>query len=186
MVNMRNNHCNGQANNANNNNLQMEQLLATQNQLMQAVLQALNQLQPNPQAQQQHQPPPPQSRLGEFLRTRPTTFSQAKDPMEVKDWLMGVEKKLVIAQWTDHEKVLFVVYQLYGMAANRWETYCNTHANIDTIMWNEFKAHFHTHYEVEEEGIHQPKARQYDSEWVPQLIHSVIKICPSWHQHWQK
>jgi hypothetical protein len=32
------------------------------------------------------------------------------------------------------------------MAANRWETYCNTHANIDTIMWNEFKAHFHTHY----------------------------------------
>jgi hypothetical protein len=52
MVNMRNNHYNGQANNANNNNLQMEQLLATQNQLMQAVLQALNQLQPNPQAQQ--------------------------------------------------------------------------------------------------------------------------------------
>jgi hypothetical protein len=98
MVNMRNNHCNGQANNANNNNLQMEQLLATQNQLMQAVLQTLNQLQPNPQAQQQHQPPPPQSRLGEFLRTRPTTFSQAKDPMEVKDWLKGVEKKLVIAQ----------------------------------------------------------------------------------------
>jgi hypothetical protein len=56
MVNMRNNHCNGQANNANNNNPQMEQLLATQNQLMQAVLQTLNQLQPNHQAQQ---PPPP-------------------------------------------------------------------------------------------------------------------------------
>jgi hypothetical protein len=32
------------------------------------------------------------------------------------------------------------------MAANWWETYCNTHANIDSIMWNEFKARFHTHY----------------------------------------
>jgi hypothetical protein len=75
----------------------MEQLLATQNQLMQAVLQTLNQLQLNQQAQQQQPPPPPQSRLGEFLRTHPTTFSQAKDPMEAKDWLKGVEKKLMIA-----------------------------------------------------------------------------------------
>jgi hypothetical protein len=101
MVNMRNNHCNGSANNTqtNNNNAHMEHLLAMQNQLMQAVLQTLNQLQPIHQAQQQQQPPPtpPQSKLGEFLRTRPTTFSQAKDLMEVEDWLKRVEKKLVIA-----------------------------------------------------------------------------------------
>jgi hypothetical protein len=38
MVNTRNNHCNDQANNAHNNNPQMEKLLATQNQLMQAIL----------------------------------------------------------------------------------------------------------------------------------------------------
>jgi hypothetical protein len=63
----------------------MEQLLATQNQLMQAVLQTLNQLQLNHQAQQQYQPPPPQSRLAEFLQTHPTTFSQAMDPMEAED-----------------------------------------------------------------------------------------------------
>jgi hypothetical protein len=51
MVDTRNNHYNGQASNTEannaNNNPQMEQLLATQNQLMQAVLQTLNQLQPN-------------------------------------------------------------------------------------------------------------------------------------------
>jgi hypothetical protein len=46
----------------------------------------------------------------------------------------------------DREKVLFAAHQLFGMAANWWETYCNTHANIDCIIWNEFKAHFHTHY----------------------------------------
>jgi hypothetical protein len=55
MVNTRKTHYNSQAsntqaNNANINNSQMEQLLATQNQLMQAVVQTLNQLQPNHQA----------------------------------------------------------------------------------------------------------------------------------------
>jgi hypothetical protein len=76
---------------------------------MQAVLHTLNLLQLNPQVhhQQQPPPPPPQSRLGEFLRTRPTTFSQAKDPMEAEDWLRSIEKKLEIAQCTDQEKVLF-------------------------------------------------------------------------------
>jgi hypothetical protein len=66
--------------------------------------------------------------------------------MEVEDWLKGVEKKLVIAQCTDHEKVLFATHQLFGMVANWWEMYCNTHANINSITWNEFKARFHTHY----------------------------------------
>jgi hypothetical protein len=66
--------------------------------------------------------------------------------MDAEDWLKGVEKKLVIAQCTDHEKVLFTAHQLYGTAANWWETYCNTHVDIDTITWNEFKAHFCTHY----------------------------------------
>jgi hypothetical protein len=82
----------------------------------------------------------------EFLRTRPTTFSQAKNPMEAEDWLKGVEKKLVIAQCTDREKVLFAAHQLFGTVANWWETYYNTHADVDSIMWNEFKAHFRNHY----------------------------------------
>jgi hypothetical protein len=66
--------------------------------------------------------------------------------MDVEDWLKGVEKNLVIAQCTDREKVLFAAHQLYGTAANWWETYCNTHVNVDTITWNKFKARFHTHY----------------------------------------
>jgi hypothetical protein len=68
------------------------------------------------------------------------------DLMETEDWLKGIEKKLMIAQCTDHEKVLFAAHQLYGTAANWWEAYYNTHANVDTITCNEFKAHFHTHY----------------------------------------
>jgi hypothetical protein len=130
MVNTRNNQCNGQASNiqANNanNNPQMEQLITTQNQRMQAVLQTLDHLQPNQQVHWQ-QPPPPQSKLGDFLRTCPTTFLQAKDPMEAKHWPKSIEKKLEIAQCTDQEKVLFVAHQLVGTTTDWWETYRNSH-----------------------------------------------------------
>jgi hypothetical protein len=149
MVNTRNSQCNGQPSNNNNNNntnnANLEQLLTTQNQLMQAMLQTLNNMQAN---EQQAPPPPPphQSHLAEFLRTCPTTFSQAKDPMDAEDWLKGDEKNLMIIQCTEREKVLFAAHQLYGTAANWWETYCNTHVNIDAITWNEFRAHFRTHY----------------------------------------
>jgi hypothetical protein len=68
MVNTRNSQCNGQPSNSNNhnNNAHLEQLLTTQTQLMQAMLQTLDSMQPN----QQHvlpPPPPHQSRLAEFL-----------------------------------------------------------------------------------------------------------------------
>jgi hypothetical protein len=110
---------------------------------MQAVLQMLSHLHPNKQVhQQQPPPPPPQSRLGEFLRTRPTTFSQAKDPMKDEDWLKSIEKKLEIAQCIDREKVLFTVHQLFGTTADWWETYHNSHQNDGVITWNEFKARF--------------------------------------------
>jgi hypothetical protein len=32
------------------------------------------------------------------------------------------------------------------MTANWWETYCNTHADVDSITWNKFKACFPNHY----------------------------------------
>jgi hypothetical protein len=61
--------------------------------------------------------------------------------MEAKYWHKRVEKKLMIIQCMDTGS-----HRLYGTAANWWDTYCNTHANIDTITWNQFKAHFCTHY----------------------------------------
>jgi hypothetical protein len=66
--------------------------------------------------------------------------------MDAEDWLMSVKKKLEIAQCSDREMVLFAMYQLFGTVANWWETYSNTHSNIETTNWNEFKAHFSTHY----------------------------------------
>jgi hypothetical protein len=56
--------------------------------------------------------------FGEVPANSPTTFSHAKDPIDVEDWLKVVEKKLVITQCTDREKVLFAAHQLFGTAAN--------------------------------------------------------------------
>jgi hypothetical protein len=47
MVNTRNSQCNGQPSSNNKNNAHLEQLLTTQTQLMQAMLQTLNNMQPN-------------------------------------------------------------------------------------------------------------------------------------------
>jgi hypothetical protein len=32
------------------------------------------------------------------------------------------------------------------MAANWWETYYNTHTDVDSITWNGFNDHFRNHY----------------------------------------
>jgi hypothetical protein len=66
--------------------------------------------------------------------------------MEAEDWLKSIKKKLEIAQCNDHEKVLFAAHQLFGTAADWWETYRNSHPNVGAITWNEFKARFITHY----------------------------------------
>jgi hypothetical protein len=76
----------------------------------------------------------------------PPPSHKPKTPWTQKIGSRGVEKKLMIAQCTDRENVLFPAHQLYGTAANWWETYCNNHVNVDTITWNEFKARFRTHY----------------------------------------
>jgi hypothetical protein len=66
--------------------------------------------------------------------------------MEAEYWLKGVDKKLMIAQCTDREKVLFAAHQLFSTAANWWETYFNTHSDVNSITWNEFKARLCNHY----------------------------------------
>ena len=81
----------------------IEQLLAVQTQLMQALVQ-----------NQQNQPigGAPRDKHGEFLKGHPLMFSHATDPLEADDWLRAVEKQLNIAQCDDQQKVLYVLGQL--------------------------------------------------------------------------
>jgi hypothetical protein len=51
------------------------------------------------------------------------------------------------------------VHQLFGTAADWWETYRNTHLNTNSISWNEFKARFRTHYVPH--GTHKLKKKEF-------------------------
>nr|ADB85422.1 putative retrotransposon protein [Phyllostachys edulis] len=107
----------------------MNQMMTQQNQTAAALVTMLNQ---NNQAVAMPLPPPPafsQSRLAEFMRTHPPTFSSSSEPLDANDWLRFVEKKLAIAQCDDREKVLYAANQLEGTTVEWWENYCVAHEN---------------------------------------------------------
>ena len=100
--------------------ISMEELMHTQNEMMHAFLQHLQQQPTAPLA------PPPSyvmDKHGKFMKGRPPVFIHSADPMEADDWLRAVEGQLNIAQCNDLEKVLYASGQLQGAAQTWWESY---------------------------------------------------------------
>ena len=52
--------------------------------------------------------PASHSKLSDFQRTKPPSFSQAIDPLDADDWLRTMEKKLEVARTDEEDKVPFV------------------------------------------------------------------------------
>jgi hypothetical protein len=73
-------------------------------------------------------------------------FAHSSDPMDAKDWLCTVERELHTAQCDDREKVLYGPRLLRGAAQSWWESYLATHANPDTITWEEFRDNFRQYH----------------------------------------
>jgi hypothetical protein len=96
-------------------------------------------------AQPQAPPPPLRDRLGDFQRTKPSTFSHAMEPTVADDWLKSVEKKLKVMQCNNHEKVLLASHQLSRPTANWWDAYVEAHEEPESINWSEFRAAFRVH-----------------------------------------
>jgi hypothetical protein len=117
----------------------IEQMFLMQTQAVQAIGQTLA-------AIQQQQPPPqpqmPRGKRAEFMRGHPLVFAHSSDPMDAEDWLRTVERELHTAQCDDQEKVLYGPRLLRGAAQSWWESYLATHANPDTITWEEFRHNF--------------------------------------------
>ena len=61
------------------------------------------------------------SKLSDFQRTKPPSFSQVIDPLEADDWLRTIEKKLEIAHAVEGDKVPFATHYLEGAAAIWWD-----------------------------------------------------------------
>jgi hypothetical protein len=101
-------------------------------------------------AMQQHQPPPqpqmPRDKRAKFMRGHPPVFAQSVDPMDAKDWLCAVEWELHTAQCDDREKVLYGPCLLRRATQSWWESYLATHANPNTITWEEFRDNFHQYH----------------------------------------
>jgi hypothetical protein len=66
--------------------------------------------------------------------------------MDAEDWLHTVERELHTAQCDDREIVLYGPRLLRGAAQSWWESYLVTHANPDTITWEEFRGSFHQYH----------------------------------------
>ena len=50
------------------------------------------------------------SKLSDFQRTKPPSFSQIVDPLDADDWLRTIEKKLEIARTEENDKVPFATH----------------------------------------------------------------------------
>jgi hypothetical protein len=129
--------------------MSIEQMFMMQTQVVQAIDQTLAAI----QQQQQQQPPPqpqmpqmPRDKRVEFMRGHPPVFAHSSDPMDAEDWLRTVERELHTAQCDDREKVLYGPRLLRGAAQFCWESYLATHANPDTITWEEFRDSFRQYH----------------------------------------
>jgi hypothetical protein len=127
-----------------------------QAQLLQTMQQTLVNMQAAPP---QAPPSPPRDRLGEFQRTKPSTFSQALERMDADGWLKSVEKKLQVVQCNNHEKVLLASHQLLGPAADWWVAYVEAHEEPESINWLEFRAAFRAHHVPQ--GVIKQKKKEF-------------------------
>jgi hypothetical protein len=73
-------------------------------------------------------------------------FAHSADPMDAEDWLRTMERELHTSQCDDREKVLYGPRLLRGASQSWWESYLTTHANPDTITWEEFRDNFRQYH----------------------------------------
>nr|ABF95987.1 retrotransposon protein, putative, Ty3-gypsy subclass [Oryza sativa Japonica Group] len=116
----------------------LTQILAQQANMMTAFLHHLQ----NPPQQNAPPPPPQHSKLAEFLRIRPPTFSSSNNPVDALDWLHAVGKKLDTVQCSDEEKVIFAAHQLQGPTSLWWDHFQATQPEGQPITWARFTAAF--------------------------------------------
>jgi hypothetical protein len=94
----------------------LDQLLATQNALMQRLV-------ANEQPHQHHQH---EMSYSDFLATHPPMFTEVVDPLEAGSWLHTTEAKFDLIHCSETQKTLFVAQQLHGSVSALWETFTAT------------------------------------------------------------
>jgi hypothetical protein len=66
--------------------------------------------------------------------------------MDVDDWLETIEKKLQVVQCNNREMALFASHHLEGPASDWWDAYVDSHEELASINWQEFRTAFCLHH----------------------------------------
>jgi hypothetical protein len=122
----------------------LEQLLATQNELMTQLIQ--NEARrgaehpQHPRYQDMNMP------YSEFLATHPPLFSGGKDLLEADDWLCTTESKFSLLHCTEYQKTLYAAQQLRGPVGAWWASYTAALLVDHHVPWGEFRTAFRGHH----------------------------------------
>jgi hypothetical protein len=118
----------------------LEQLLATQNELMTLLIQ--NETHHGAECPQHPRHQDMNMSYSKFLATHPPLFSGGKDPLEEDDWLRTTESKLSMLHYTEYQKTLYVAQQLRSPAGAWWASHTAALPADYHVPWGEFCATF--------------------------------------------
>ena len=90
---------------------------------------------------------------------KPPTFDHANNPIEVDDWLRGIERRLQLVKCTDKEGLNIATLQLRGIANLWWDCFCANHPDPTNIGWTKFAQAFHEYHLME--GTMEAKAEEF-------------------------
>jgi hypothetical protein len=122
----------------------LEQLLATQNELMTLFNQ--NEARRGAEHPQHPRYQDMNTSYSEFLVTHPPLFFGGKDPLEADDWLCTTESKFSMLHCTEYQKTLYATQQLRGPARAWWASYTAALLANHHVPWGEFRAAFRSHH----------------------------------------
>jgi hypothetical protein len=120
----------------------LEQLLATQNELMRVLMENLVHREAHPP----HHQPGVETSYTDFLAMQPPTFAEAIDPLEANNWLCIIESKFGLLHCTKIQKTLFAAQQLRGPMSALWANFTATIQDGHQVAWAEFCMAFHGHH----------------------------------------
>jgi hypothetical protein len=97
----------------------LEQLLATQNELMRVLMENLMQH----EVCLPHRQPGVETSFTDFLAMHPPMFTEVTDPLEADNWLHILEYKFGLLHYTEFQKTLLMAQQLHGPVSAWWANF---------------------------------------------------------------
>jgi hypothetical protein len=123
--------------------ISLEQLLATQNELMRRLNE--NDERSGTERQQLHHQERDSSYL-DFLATHPPVFANATNTIEADSWFRTTESKFGLLRCTEYKKTMYAMQQLRGAVGAWWASYIATLPDDHPVPWREFRTAFRAHH----------------------------------------